>query len=269
LADTGDLKRDIQSVLENGQAIDRRVHRSDGIAHYLMRILPYRGRNNIIECVLVTFVNVTNIVKAEAQQRTLVEELNHRVRNMLTIVGAIANQTLAKSASPDRFAEAFLGRLQSMGKSYALVSRENWGDVSLKDILTNELETYAKEGDSRIGLGGPEIAFAPPQALAIGLAFHELTTNAMKYGALAKPKGRVAVTWKVEKGRLDITWLERDGGKVGKPGRKGFGTELIERELKSALGARVMFDYAPEGIEVQISIPYESKYVAGLGRGTQ
>src|SRR5262249_33688962 len=140
LADTGDLKRDIQSVLEHGQAIDRRVHRTDGTAHYLMRILPYRGRNNGIDGVLVSFVNVTNIVEAEAQHRTLVEELNHRVRNMLTIVGAIANQTLAKSASPELFADAFLGRLQSMGKSYALVSRENWGDISLNDILTNELD---------------------------------------------------------------------------------------------------------------------------------
>jgi two-component sensor histidine kinase len=91
----------------------------------------------------------------------------------------------------------------------------------------------------------------------------------VKYGALAKQKGRVSITWSVEKGRLIITWLERDGAKVGKPARKGFGTELIERELKSTLGARVTFDYAPAGIEVQISIPYEPKYIAGLGRGAK
>jgi two-component system, chemotaxis family, CheB/CheR fusion protein len=266
LADTGDLRRDIQSVLENGHPIERRVHRADGTGHYLMQIRPYRGRNNVIDGVLVTFVNVTNLVVAETQQRTMVEELNHRVRNMLTVVGAIANQTLAKSKSPDSFAEAFLGRLQSMGKSYALVSRENWGDVLLNDILLNELRGHNREADGRIKLGGPDIPFAPPQALALGLVFHELTTNAVKYGALAEPEGRVSVTWGIDNGSVLITWLERDGAKVHEPDGKGFGTELIERELKSALGARVAFDYAPQGVEVKISIPFDSKYVSGRGR---
>jgi two-component system, chemotaxis family, CheB/CheR fusion protein len=269
LADTGDLKRDIQSVLENGTPIDHRVHRKDATAHYLMRILPYRGRNNIIEGVLVTFVNVTNIVEAEAHQRTLVEELNHRVRNMLTVVGAIANQTLARSESPANFAKTFLGRLHSMGKSYALVSRENWGDIVLSDILASELEGHIESKSERVKIRGPDVAFPPSKALALGLVFHELTTNAVKYGALAKSNGRVSVTWKIEKGRLVINWLERDGAKIGKPKRTGFGTELIERELKSALGAKVTFDYAAEGLEVQISIPYDSKYVASVGRGSK
>ena len=185
---------------------------------------------------------------------------------MLTVVGAIANQTLAKSESPGVFAEAFLGRLHSMGKSYALVSRENWGGVSLNEILMSQLHNHAEEHEGRIQVGGPPISFAPPQALALGLVFHELATNAVKYGALAKPKGRVAVTWGIEKGRLIITWLERDGARVGNPARKGFGTELIERELKSALGAKVAFDYAPEGIEVRITIPPEAKYIASVGQ---
>ncbi len=267
LADAGDLKRDVQSVLENGHAIERRVQRADGSAHYLMQILPYRGANNLTDGVLVTFVNVSRIVEAEEQQRMLVEELNHRVRNMLTVVGAIANQTLARSESPERFAAAFLGRLESMGKSYSLVSRENWGDVSLNDILMNELKSHAGESDNRVHLGGPDVGFPPAQALALGLVFHELTTNALKYGALATAGGRVSVTWKVEAGRLIITWLERDGPSVGKPRRKGFGTELIERELKSALGAKVTFDYAPEGVGIQISIPLDSDHPSGREKG--
>jgi two-component system CheB/CheR fusion protein len=269
LSDTRDLKRDIQSVLEHGHPVDRRVHRNDKAAHYLMRILPYRGRNNVIDGVLVTFVNVTNIVEAEAHQRTLVEELNHRVRNMLTVVGALANQTMSTSKTSKDFADAFLGRIQSMAKSYDLVSREQWSEVSLQDTLSVALTSYADGKSDRVKLGGPEIAFAPPQALALGLIFHELVTNAVKYGALAKAKGRLNVTWGVEKGRLVITWLERDGPKVGKPDRRGFGTELIERELKSRLGGRVTFDYAPEGIEVQISIPYEAKYVSGVGQAAK
>jgi two-component system, chemotaxis family, CheB/CheR fusion protein len=259
LKDTGDLRRDIRSVLEHGNPIDRRVHRDDGKAHYLMRILPYRTRNNVIDGVLVTFVNVSNMVRAEEQQRTLVEELNHRVRNMLTVVGAIANQTLAKTDSPEDFAEAFLGRLQAMGKSYALVSRENWGEISLRDILMDELQSYAEDRKARVALEGPELTFPPSDALALGLVLHELTTNAVRHGALAKSKGRVSVVWKLEKSRLVINWRERDGGKVAKPKQRGFGTELIERELKSTLDAKVRFNYAPEGLEVEIVIPHGSR----------
>ena len=101
------------------------------------------------------------------------------------------------------------------------------------------------------------------------MVFHELITNALKYGALSSESGRIAVTWGVEKGRLVITWLERGGPKVAKPARKGFGTELVERELKSALGARVSFDYDPSGIEVRMSIPFEAKYVSGAGQSPQ
>src|SRR5262249_1874928 len=153
----------------------------------------------------------------------------HRVRNMLTIVGAIANQTLLRSASPEEFTAGFLGRIHSMSKSYALVSRESWGEVSFNDILMNELESYAQEGKEQIKLSGPEVAIAPSQTLMLGLIFHELAANAVKYGALSKRNGRVSVTWSVEKGRLNIEWLERGGPKPGKAGRKGFGTELIER----------------------------------------
>jgi two-component system CheB/CheR fusion protein len=267
LVDIGTLKRDIQTVMENGRPVQRRVESNTTSQHFLMRVLPYSDRAGVTEGVLVTFVDVTDIVAAEVQQRALVEELNHRVRNMLTVVGAIANQTLSKSESPDKFAAAFLGRIQSMGKAYDLVSREQWGEVTLHDILSSALRPHAEERDDRLRFGGPDIAFAPQQALALGMVFHELTTNALKYGALSKAKGRVAVTWEVEKGRLVITWLERDGPEIAKPNRRGFGTELIERELKSVLGARVTFDYAPEGVEVRISIPYEAQYVSGLGRG--
>jgi two-component system CheB/CheR fusion protein len=178
------------------------------------------------------------------------------VRNMLTIVGAIANQTLARSTSPAEFTQAFLGRIHSMGKSYALVSRENWGEVSFSDVLTTELASHIQDGKERISLSGPEVAFAPSQSLMLGLVFHELATNAVKYGALSKPNGRVTVTWTIEKGRLNIEWLERGGPKLGKVGRKGFGTELIERELKSVPSAKVRINFPPEGAEIQLSLPY-------------
>lgn len=268
----GDLRRDIQGVLERGRPVERNVARSDGRAHYLMRILPYRGRNNRIEGVVVTFVDVTNIVIAEAHQRTLVEELNHRVRNMLTIINAIATQTMKQSSSMEAFAESFTGRVQAMGRSYGLVAHRNWGPVGLKDIISGQLNGIAGRlgnvetaGNHRVKVEGPPVYFKPNSALALGLVMHELGTNALKYGALSNSHGHVCVDWSLDGARgsdLRLTWSEHDGPAVKNPARKGFGSELVERELTQTLRATADFDYAPIGLRVSILIPAEARIFA-------
>ena len=254
LAEDLDLKRDIGEVMASGEPIERPVKRSDGSANYLMRVLPYRVGKNVVDGALVTFSEVTGMVRAEDRQRVMVEELNHRVRNMLTVVGAIASQTLSKTPNPDDFAKAFMGRLHSLGQSYSLVSLQHWGTVSLRDMLMVELRAYGSEDEERIRLTGPPICFRPPEALALGLIFHELTTNASKYGALSNDKGRVAVTWAVDSS-LTIDWRETGGPKVTKPKRRGFGTQLIERQLKDSLRAEVKVTFDPQGLRVLVEIP--------------
>ena len=235
------------------------MRRSEGNTRYLMRVLPYRGRQNVIEGVVVTFFDITKLVEAEARQRTMVEELNHRVRNMLTVVAAIANQTLAKSASPEQFAEAFLGRIQSLAMSYGLLSRDQWGDVLLQDILNNELGQFREGTEERIALEGPLVAFKPNAALALGLVFHELATNATKYGALSRSDAKISVSWNVESSSartLVLTWRETGGPRVHPPARKGFGTELMEREVGITLGGQLTLEYLPDGLVAQIAIPF-------------
>ncbi len=251
----GDLRRDVQFVLETGETRERRVTRRDNAAHYLMRILPYRTHPSLIDGVLITFIQVTKMVEAEAHQRTLIEELNHRVRNMLTVIGAIAKQTLVRTPSPERFTEAFLGRLQSMANSYNLIAKEQWGSVGLADILKSELASFSA---SRITLDGPPVTFKPARAVALGLVVHELATNAAKYGAFAGPAGRVSVAWRIEDGQVLLEWVESDGPQVKPPERRGFGTELIERQVASALDGKAVLDYAPEGLRVKLSIPAPS-----------
>jgi len=256
----GDLRRDVRVVLERGETIERNVRRTDRKTHYLMRLLPYRGRNNVIDGVLVTFFDITKLVQAEDHQRTLVEELNHRVRNMLAVVAAITKQTLARSRSPEDFADTFQGRIQALATSYGLLSREQWGNVALESILLNELDQHRQEGDRRITLEGPPISLKPAAALALGLIVHELATNAVKYGALGTGDGRVSVTWKIDGGarrNVALTWQEFNGAKVKKPKHKGFGTELIEREVSGTLGGTAAFDYAPGGLQVRISMPVD------------
>jgi two-component system CheB/CheR fusion protein len=258
LADSGDLHRDMRSVVEHGQPIERNVARLDKSASFLMRIVPYRGRDNMVDGVLVTFVDITRILAAEAHQRTLVEELNHRVRNMLTVVGAIATQTLAREPDPARFVEAFLGRISSLGKSYALVAHKQWKPVSLAEILGSELDAHSEQRDGRITMDGPEIRFHPTQAFALGLVFHELATNAVKYGALSSEDGRLTVRWRLENGSLLFDWQETGGNGGSTPPRRGFGTELIERQISSVFRATPKIRYAPDGMRLNVAIALEN-----------
>jgi two-component system CheB/CheR fusion protein len=254
-------------VIESGSPVERRVHHTGG-AHYLMRILPYRARNDTIDGALVTFVDVTKLVEAEAQQRKLVEDLNHRVRNLLAVVGAIAKQTLATAKDPAEFNEVFIGRLQAMSRGYVLVSREQWGEIGLNDILESELSALKDGRKDRVTIKGGRVTFKPEAAIALGLVFHEFVANATKHGALSEPKGQIDVSWAIEtqsKPSLLIRWEENAGKSIDKPKRKGFGTELIERELKSALAGTVKFDYEPRGLKVRISIPADPKRLSVAG----
>jgi two-component system CheB/CheR fusion protein len=264
--DSGDLRRDVQMVLERGEGSERNVSRSDGQHHYLMRIHPYRAHNKQVEGAVLTFVDVTSIVESEAHQRTLVEELNHRVRNMLTVVSAIATQTLRGTRSREAFAEAFTGRLRAMGASFSLVSRENWKDVSLDEIVSTQLAPFEIEGKDRLQMRGPPIMLKPTAALSFGLVAHELATNAVKHGAFSNEEGRLSVSWRIERDHapsLVLEWKEEGGPSLKKPpARKGFGTELIERELRSSLGASARLDYGPGGFMAMISIPLDRKLIS-------
>ena len=135
------LREDVQTVLRTLQPAERRVERHDGSAHYLMRILPYRSPDSSVDGSLITFVDVTSIVRAEEHQRLLVDELNHRVKNMLTVVISLATNTMQRSGTLDGFKEVFLGRIHALSSAYALVSRDNWSPVMLREILLEELQT--------------------------------------------------------------------------------------------------------------------------------
>jgi two-component system, chemotaxis family, CheB/CheR fusion protein len=262
-----DLRRDVQTVFERGEVIERNVRRADGKTHYLMRILPYRGYNNHIEGVLVTFVEVTKMVEAEAHQRTLVEELNHRVRNMLAVVNAVATQTLRQSRSPERFVESFTGRIRAMGAAYSLVSSQNWNQVPLLDLLKQQFQPFQLQNSDRVHLQGADYSFVPTAALSLSLVMHELVTNAVKYGALSSAGGHVNVEWakrEMSAPALEITWREEGGPPAKKPKQRGFGSELIEREVKGTLAGNVAFDYGANGIAVTIVVPFE-RNVSGPG----
>jgi two-component system, chemotaxis family, CheB/CheR fusion protein len=263
--DYADLPRDAGAVLAGGQPIERRVSRRDGRAHFLARVLPYRADGAVTEGVIVTFLDITSVVEAEWRQRALVHELNHRVRNMLTVVIALASQTLRRTPSPEEFAEAFQGRIEALARAYGLVAREQWGDVRLDEVAREELEPHTLgEGEDRIAIrGDPGVMLDPKQAVALGMVLHELATNAVKYGALSAPEGVVEVGWAVEEDpeggaarRLTIDWWETGGPAVAAPARRGLGSELIEREVAHELDGEVAIEFAPDGLRARLSIQW-------------
>ena len=255
------LRADVRQVLATLDLIERRVRRRDTDAHYLMRVLPYRAADNQVEGVLITFIDVTSIVLAEQHHRLLVDELNHRVKNMLTVVISLASQTLRRAHSLEGFSDAFMGRLRALGAAYTLLSRDQWTDIPLQDVLAEELSPYINKAASNITFAGPPIYLRPKGAMAFGMVVHELATNAVKYGALSLPEGRVAVTWSVagppDAEELKWSWVERDGPLVELPTARGFGVSLIERSLSHEMNGSAKVDFLPGGLEARLAIPLD------------
>lgn len=256
------LHDDIRAVVDTGQSLETRVSTRDGSAHFMMRVLPYRDDDRL-DGVIITFFELTDIVAAERQQALLVQELNHRVRNMLAVVTVIARQTAARQSSPAEFEEAFIGRIEALARAYGLVAKEQWGDVQLLDIVNAELEPHIMDNESRFRIRGPSVMVRPKAALALGLVLHELATNAIKYEALSVPEGRLAVEWTVQpsaNGRsLALSWIETGGPPAREPKDKGFGSLMIEREIRHELSGEVAVEYREKGLQARVRVPWRQE----------
>jgi PAS domain S-box-containing protein len=192
----------------------------------------------------------------EERMELLIDELNHRVRNTLAIVNAIATQTLKHTRSIQEFQAAFGGRIMALAKTHTLLATSKWSASTLHDLIVQQLEPFAKDRMESLAVAGPTLLVNPKQALTLSLVIHELAANAAKYGALSLPTGRIEVRWQIEPDRkLRLTWRELDGPPVAPPTRRGFGTQLIEFNIAHEFGGEASFDYRPEGVQCVLTIP--------------
>ncbi|WP_336487660.1 PAS domain-containing protein [Methylobacterium nigriterrae] len=208
--------------------------------------------------------DVTDRRHAEERQTLLIRELHHRVKNTLATVQAIVGSTARTASSIESFYEAFVGRIMSLAHTHSVLTEDTWQTASLRSLLVNELRPYADGAmdgaiDGRISLSGPPVDLASEIAVPIGMAIHELTTNAAKYGALSTRGGRVAVTWALmpggPAGTLRFEWRESDGPTVEPPRRQGFGSRLLQRVLTTQVQAEVETEYLPEGFRLTMLAP--------------
>ncbi|MEP9358003.1 response regulator [Sphingomonas sp. KR3-1] len=210
--------------------------------------------------VSVQILDVTERKRAEATQRLLIGELNHRVKNTLASVQAIATQTLRHAAEPAEFAPTFIGRIHALARAHSLLSATTWQGARLRELIEGQLQLGTID-PARLSFSGPEIELSPEPALHLALVLHELSTNANKYGALSNEAGRVRLVWRLKGGKLELEWTETGGPAVGEPTRKGFGTALIERSLKAEGGsATARFDAG--GLHWLLTLPH----AGGAGR---
>ena len=235
------------------------------IEEYFLDIVcqPILGEKGEINGLFVEGCDVTAHVRAEQRQSLLIRELHHRVRNTLATVQGVMNTTAKSSATIEDFQEAFAGRIASLAKTHAVMTEELDQSVSFEQLLNQELGFYTDGASQRIRLSGPAVDLPSQIAVPLGMAVHELTTNAVKYGALASEAGRIAVDWSVAESTVGTAlrweWNETDGPTVTPPGREGFGSMLLKRVLSQQIGAEVNVAFEPEGFRLRMLVPLRAE----------
>ncbi|WP_431858503.1 sensor histidine kinase [Azospirillum sp.] len=254
-----------------GEAADytveyRVLHPTDPMEHWVAESGRAAFEDDMPVRLFGTTLDITEERRAAEHQRLLINELNHRVKNTLATVQSIAMQTLRHTPAPEAFRVAFTSRLAALSQAHNLLTETQWLGAELRTLI--ELETAPYEttpqetgGQRRVRLSGPPLRIGPKAAVAFGLAFHELATNAAKYGALSVPQGWIEVTWSLADAgggerRLEVRWCEHDGPPVAPPTRRGFGSRVIEQGLAYDLNGSIQLAFEPDGVRCAISVPY-------------
>lgn len=200
-------------------------------------------------------IDITEARQAAEHTRHLLRELNHRVKNTLAMTQSLARQTLKRSPDPQAFIEAFSGRLRTLADAHTLLADRDWAGIGMSELVDSQVGPYAIHGGDRLAILGEDVQLPPDHALGLGIILHELASNAARYGALSVDTGRLRVSWVVENGEVSLTWTESGGPPVPDGRESGFGSRLIQRSLDKILGSRVDLDFAPAGVQAQISFP--------------
>jgi PAS domain S-box-containing protein len=256
-----DLDKKISAARE-GKAIrfeTKRRHKDGRIIEVSLNAAPIRdGTGNVIAVSTIAH-DITQRKRDEAHMQFIMRELSHRSKNLLSIVLSFARQTWNQSKDFRDFEARFAGRLHALARSHDLLVRQDWRGAGLDVLVQTHLAPFAGDEPSRVDASGPDLFLRPDAVQNLGYAFHELATNAAKYGALSQPEGRVTLRWTLvpsaDGTRIRLSWRESGGPPVVQPERKGLGSMLIGTMTERALGAKVAIHYEPSGFSWEIDMP--------------
>lgn len=247
------------------ETLEETVTSPKGMQTYLSTKSPLRAKDGRIIGLFGISMNITVRKNEERLRQLLVNELDHRVRNTLAIVQVMARQTLKKAGIEKTVWDAFEGRLQAMVQAHGVLTRESWHGADIRQIVAEVLGVHGDDHADRFDIEGAEVWIDAQNALALAMTLHELGTNALKYGALAVPTGRVTIGWHVDRSAVqpvfDLYWRETGGPRVQPPIRRGFGSKLIEEAFGSAGCDKVTIDYAPDGVAFHARLRLEPRPV--------
>ena len=248
-----------REVLANGQPRDAeyRIEFDGNVGWYDFHMEALRDAEGAIIGLTGAAVDITERKEGEAHLRLLMRELTHRSKNLLAVIQSMARQTAKHAGSVERFLQHFGERLQALARSHDLLVQESWHGASLNDLVRSQLGHYLDR--SQVSVEGEDVQLRPEAAQSLGLALHELATNATKYGALSRARGHVYIAWKKlapeQGGAIELRWTESKGPKVLGPKRRGFGSMVIEHNLARAIEAEVSLAFEPDGLKCRIIVP--------------
>ena len=235
--------------------IDFKLYRRERSFYFVIE--PLRDDEaNVIGTASVA-VDISERKANEQQLRLLLRELTHRSKNLLAVIHAIARQTASRTTSLQDFLDRFSARLYAIGLSHDLLVADDWHGASLRMLVEQQLELHARSFGKRIAIEGEDVILKPEAVHNLGLALHELTANAEKYGSLSRPTGAIRIKWDFceDANKLKLVWQESGGPEVKRPERSGFGRAMLENVVGKALAGDVTLTFPVKGVRCEIVIP--------------
>ncbi|RAZ83141.1 methyltransferase [Mesorhizobium hawassense] len=264
----------LQQAMRTGKPIrayEARIARADGSSvDVAISANPLFDESGKVRGAIATLVDISSHKEAERSKERLLHELQHRVKNILATITALASRMIRSSGSIGEFSTSFQERLHAMARTHEVLSSYNWGDADLEQLLLATFSSYSSAERQAVVVHGRPFQLEAATAATLGMVLFELASNAVKYGALSVENGRVEVSWDVVKpGILSIVWKETGGPAVKEPSRRSFGTTFIQQSLEYELGGTVVLDFRPSGLECTLDIPLPRTEAFGLLPGKE
>ncbi|MCC6780423.1 MAG: PAS domain-containing protein, partial [Hyphomicrobiales bacterium] len=261
--ESGEPLHGIFAQVMAGEKIRREAvrRRKDGVLiPVALSASPMRDETGRIVATTVMFRDISEQKRREEHTRFLMRELSHRSKNLLAVIQAMARQTARSSQDLDDFQRRFTARVMGLAQSHDLLVKEDWRGAPVGELVRAQLAPFIDPDDGRLKLSGPPLLLRPEAAQNIGLALHELATNASKHGALSSPSGRIAIQWELaycrpDDARFRMTWQESGGPLVNVPATHGFGHTVVEAMVGRALDGEAHIDWAEKGLTWRLDVP--------------